>query len=98
MKIDFGDVGIDVYPVGLLAALQHDWRMVTRLRKRPVYIARSLRYVVRQAWRGDWRAARMTFNGYLAEPTPLPPGLRRCGSGWTQRRALRSLWRHWPTA
>jgi hypothetical protein len=34
------------------------------------------------------------FNGYLAEPTPFPDGMHRCGSGWTRKRALRSLRRN----
>jgi len=36
----------------------------------------------------------MTTMDHLAEPTPFPDGLGRCGSGWTRRRALASLRRH----
>lgn len=43
-----------------------------------------------------WRELRQHFNGYLAEPTPWPDGidLTRCGTGWTRRLAVRSLYRH----
>jgi hypothetical protein len=62
----------------------------------------SLRYiwqtVVRHARRRQWRDLKNTFNGYLAEPYEFPPGdyTRRCGTGWTKRRALRSLERRLP--
>lgn len=38
-----------------------------------------------------WHEMKSFFNGYLAEPDPFPDGVTRCGSGWTQQRALRSL-------
>lgn len=46
----------------------------------------------------NWRALKNQFNGYLAEPTEFPPGdyRRRCGTGWTKGRALRSLRRRLP--
>jgi hypothetical protein len=62
----------------------------------------SLRYIRRTVTRhiraGNWRALKNTFNGYLAEPDEFPPGdyRRRCGTGWTKRRALRSLHRRLP--
>lgn len=72
-----GDV--DIYPVGLLRDIRN----------------RSVRHGLRYlGWRiraRDWRTAKNYFNGYLAEPTPFPTGLNRCGSGWTRRRALRDL-------
>lgn len=77
-----GNNVIDIYPVGLL----HDWK----LRKvRPLRWA--LRYPVRQATAGNWRAARNYFNGYLAEH---PSKGRRAGHGWTKRRAYHDLIRH----
>jgi hypothetical protein len=90
-----GNSGVDVYPVGLLADLQRDWRMVTKLRKRPIYVARRLRYLRERIARREWRAVKNTFNGYLAEPAEWPDGLTRCGSGWTRRRALSDLRRRW---
>ncbi len=79
---------IDIYAVGLLRDLQqfrlrvHRPHSVQRLR-------RALCYPLRQARAGDWRAVKNYFNGYLAEPRDWPPGLTRCGSGWTRRRAAR---------
>lgn len=72
---------IEVYPVGL----RHD---IKRRRVR-----RGLWYLRRQAARREWRAVKNYFNGYLAEPCPLPDGFIRCGSGWTRARALRDLQR-----
>lgn len=71
---------IDVYPVGWL----RDWQSGHRWR-------RPMRYLWRQVKAGHWRDAKNTFNGYLAEPVSWPDGLRRCGSGWTKARALKSL-------
>lgn len=85
---------VDVYPVGLLADLQRDWRMVTKLRKRPVYVRRCLRYLRERIARGQWRAVKNTFNGYLAEPRVDDESWTRCGHGWTKRRALADLARH----
>jgi len=72
---------IDIYPVGWLAAWQH--RKMGHLRS-------QYRYTVERIRQGDWHAVKGSLNGYLAEPTPFPVGLKRCGSGWTKRRALRS--------
>lgn len=85
---------IDVYPVGLLADLRRDWRMVTVLRKRPVYVRRCLQYLRRQAKARNWRAVKNTFNGFLAEPLDDSVHWTRCGTGWTRKRALASLGRH----
>ena len=74
----------DVYPVGLWLYVK-DHGPIEGVR-------RWVRYVARQARRHDWRAIKMTLNGYLCEPTPWPEiGLRRCGTGWTPRLAARSL-------
>jgi hypothetical protein len=56
------------------------------------------RTVARQTRRRQWRDLKNTFNGYLAEPREFPPGdyRRRCGTGWTKARALRSLERRLP--
>ena len=90
--------GVDVYPVGLLRDLR---QFKGRLRHPPIgqrsawgRLLYDLRYPLRLLRRGEWRALRMYLNGYLAEPSPWPAGLRRCGSGWTRRRALSSLQRH----
>lgn len=95
------DQQIDVYPVGLLADLQRDWRQIRHWRKfraaggKPtLHVRRTARYLARQIRSGKWRAVKNTFNGYLAEPSPFPEGVRRCGSGWTRGRAMRSLERH----
>lgn len=92
---------VEVYPVGVLQCLhvvrgaitakgltlaqrrgsiQHEWR-------------REVGYLRRQIAARNWRAVRNSFNGYLAEPYEFPPGLHRCGRGWTQRAAVRSLLR-----
>jgi len=83
---------VDVYPVGWLSAIQRSARGVRLGIRRPLApIRQELRYTVRQARRGDWRAVKNAFNGYLAEPTILPINLHRIGSGWTRKRALSSL-------
>lgn len=75
------DVRIEVYPVGLLSDIKNH------------KVRQGLRFLRSWIREGNWRAARNHFNGYLAEPCPFPPGVRRCGSGWTQARALRDLHR-----
>lgn len=97
---------IDVYPVGVLADLRHAWRYLTarrfpgpvkspgwgwRLERARVSLWSIPRTVARHVRSRDWRALKNTFNGYLAEPNPWPEGATRCGTGWTKRRALRSL-------
>lgn len=77
--IDSTGRAVSVYPVGLLADIHHG---------RPP--GHTARYVWRQARRRNWRAVKNTFNGYLAEPYEFPEGVKRCGSGWTRDRALRS--------
>lgn len=100
---------IDVYPVGVLADLRHAWRYLTA-RRFPAAVGpptwgwrlsrarASLRHIrqtiARHVRARNWRALKNAFNGYLAEPVAFPAGLRRCGSGWTKKRALRSLARH----
>ncbi len=42
---------------------------------------------------GMW-LRRSAWNGYLAEPLAPAVYFRRCGHGWTQRRALADLNRH----
>lgn len=95
---------IDVYPVGALREVQAAWRVfVTRRRELPAIARRHtrrnlLRFLKVHVWRNvrrrRWHELKSAFNGYLAEPTPFPEGVTRCGSGWTKRRALRSLERH----
>ena len=76
------------YTVGWLEALRSRGRRLQMLR-------RVWRYDVSQAKAGDWRAVKNSFNGWMYEPTPWPEGARRCGTGWTQRRAVRSFFRHY---
>lgn len=91
---------IDVYPVGWLREIQVMWRshvsvrgQVTRLVRNHVRrnVRGQLRQTIANIQRGRWRELKNQFNGYLAEPTPWPEGVHRCGSGWTKKRALRSL-------
>ena len=76
------------YAVGWLEAWRSRGRRVQMLR-------RVWRYDVKQARAGNWRAVKNSFNGWMFEPVPWPEGARRCGSGWTQRRAVRSFWRYY---
>lgn len=74
-----------LYAVGWLAALRRPG--IWRLRE----LRREWRYCVEQAKAGNWRAVRMTFNGWMYEPDPWPEDARRCGTGWTKGRAVRSF-------
>jgi hypothetical protein len=90
---------IEVYPVGLLSDLLVLGRAMRLRRRQGILwalgrVLACFRYMVHQARQGNWRAVKNTFNGYLAEPVAFPERLRRCGSGWTKKRALRSLNRH----
>jgi hypothetical protein len=95
---------VDVYPVGWLADLLRAWRYLTRAelagRRKQAWreLRKSWRYTAHQLRRRNWRAVKNAFNGYLAEPEEFPPGdyRRRCGTGWTKARALRSLDRRLP--
>jgi hypothetical protein len=84
---------IDVYPIGWLRALQRAGRSLCSDRLVPAWrvLRQELQYTVRQARRGNWRAFRNTFGGYHAEHHTLG---RRCGTGWTRRRAINDLYRH----
>lgn len=88
---------IDIYPVGLLADWQHFVHNPNRKAAR-----RTLRASLRREWQQikarNWRAAKNYFNGYLAEPREFPPGVTRCGTGWTRGRAYRDLTRLIDTA
>lgn len=72
---------LDVYAVGWLAAWQH--RKIGHLRN-------QWRYTLGRLRKRNWRAIRNSLNGYLAEPYQFPPGVHRCGIGWTKGLALRS--------
>jgi hypothetical protein len=96
---------VDVYPVGLLGDLLRDWRQARHWRRfraadgePTLHVRRTARYLIGRVRAGNWRAVKNTFNGYLAEPTPFPEEIRRCGSGWTKARALRSLRRQYERA
>jgi hypothetical protein len=82
------DDKIDVYAVGLWRDLRQ-FRASGHRPRRVRRLARSLRYPFRQARARNWRAVRNYFNGYLAEPYTMPPGVTRCGRGWTRRGALK---------
>lgn len=82
MQID----GIDVYPVGWLAAWQH--------RRMPGKLRSQWRYTVHRLRQRDWNALRNSFNGYLAEVDSPPWPIARCGHGWTKKRAINDLMRH----
>jgi hypothetical protein len=79
---------VDVYPVGLLRDLRH-FRLGLHRPRSVRRLRLALCYPLRQARAGNWRAVKNYFNGYLAEPREFPPGVTRCGTGWTRRRALR---------
>jgi hypothetical protein len=91
MTMTESDRNVDVYRVGVLAALYRDWRMVTVVRRRPVHLAQEVRYLLRQAKAHNWRAIRNSFNGFLAEHRYAGT---RCGHAWTRKRALADLRRH----
>jgi hypothetical protein len=88
------DRHIDVYRVGLLAALYFDLRAVRLgFRQHPLlgHTRRELGYMRGFARRGNWRAIRNACGGWHAEHAYAGT---RCGTGWTRRRALRDLRRH----
>jgi hypothetical protein len=87
---------VDVYPVGVLHDLRVAWRIardprLRRTRHAHLYLRHAWRAVSRHVRKKMWRELKNDLNGYLAEPTPWPEGVTRCGSGWTPKRALRSL-------
>lgn len=86
---------VDVYPVGALRDLRMMWSAVRhghRIGWMPAAgeVRRYARWMAR-----SWRR-RSYWNGYLAEPTwgVDGPAFTRCGHGWTERRARRSLAAH----
>ena len=89
------EYGIGTYPVGVLAALQ-------RVGLRKKLAALRGEWIRNLAWAraGNWRAVRSSFNGYLAEwhYPPHTVAIRRCGTGWTRRAAIRRLGHHIATA
>jgi hypothetical protein len=91
---------IDIYDVGWLAAIRYARRALTAPelaghRAEAWWKLRQEWHYTRNAIReGRWRRVRQSFNGWMAEPTPFPDGMKRVGTGWTRRRALRSLRRH----
>lgn len=89
---------VDIYPVGVLHDLLFVYRTARylgRYREASRKLRYSARHLVEAARDHRWRSLRNSFNGYLAEPRDFPPGLTRCGSGWTRARALRSLRRYY---
>jgi hypothetical protein len=84
---------IDIYPIGWLHAFQSAGRCLRRghLITAWQFLRSEARYNLIQARRGHWRAVRNTLGGYHAEHNTLG---RRCGTGWTRRRAINDLYRH----
>ena len=89
MHDTFGEISI--YAVGLLADLRDFVHSPAPLPSRLRTLRLRLRYPIRQARARNWRAVDNYLNGYLAEPSSWPPGVTRCGTGWTRGRAYRSL-------
>lgn len=85
------DRNIDVYRIGWLYAFHFDLRTLVLAGRKPTKLAQELTYVIYQARKGNWRAVRMTFNGWHAEHRYAGS---RCGTGWTRKRALADLRRH----
>ncbi|WP_344951537.1 hypothetical protein [Actinomadura miaoliensis] len=83
---------VEIYPVGLLRDLREFANSVDR-RQAWRRLPRRLAWPIHRAREGRWRSARQYFNGYLAEPRQFPPGVARCGTGWTRGRAYRDLLR-----
>lgn len=78
---------VDIYAVGLV----RDIHTLDSHLANPKHWTRSAAWrTFRRSVARSWRR-RSYWNGYLAEPYDWPAGLRRCGSGWTRGRALRSL-------
>ncbi len=89
---------IAIYPVGLLADLQHDWRARSNEYESPTSLCHGLRYLAACIRRQDWSAARAWLGGYNAEATPSVGGPALYGAGWTRRRAAAALARRTLTA
>lgn len=85
----FGEISI--YAVGLLADLRDFTHSPEPLPKRLRTLRFRLRYPIRQARAGNWRAVDSYLNGYLCEPAVWPSGVTRCGTGWTRGRAYLDL-------
>lgn len=85
------DRAIDVYRVGVLAAIHFDWRAITIGHRKPSKVRQEIKYLIERARERNWRAIRMSFNGWLAEHRYAGT---RAGRGWTRRRALADLRRH----
>lgn len=83
------------FPAALTSPVTPSWR----INQAGYMLRHAWRTVLRQVKARKWRALKNVFNGYLAEPREFPPGdyRRRCGTGWTKRRALRSLERRLPS-
>jgi hypothetical protein len=88
---------VDIYPVGLLAEIQQSRRYKRkwiRPKRAFQHLLKAVRHFLKGEWKlsyEEWHPFKSYFNGYLAEPDVMPGKLRRCGSGWTRKRALRDL-------
>jgi hypothetical protein len=84
---------IDIYPVGVLDTIQTSIKYLRAGRIEPARakIRSQIKYLKTMLRRKNISAVKNSFNGYLAEPKNWPEGLTRCGTGWTKKRALKSL-------
>lgn len=82
---------IDIYPVGLLHDLQFLRGVIQNFGRHTTFanVRTALRKLMR-GFRRSWRR-HSYWNGYLAEHPTMG---RRCGHGWTKRRAYRDLIDH----
>lgn len=85
MSAATSDDAADIYPVGVLSTLLTVGRSLRLARST---IRHEGRYLAYQARKGNWRAVRNSFNGYLAEHDGHP---HNCGRGWTRRAAKRRV-------
>jgi hypothetical protein len=92
---------IDVYPVGLLDDLRRFRGALKNASRRSAIrgLVADLDWGIWDKVRcRDWHRVKLYLNGYLAETTPFPEDVKRCGSGWMKVRAVRSLRRQYEKA
>lgn len=88
------DQQIDLYRVGILAALANDWGALTKCGRLPGHTVEEIKRLGRNLRARKWRAAKNQFNGWLAEHRTAGT---RCGHAWSKQRALADLHRHLAT-
>lgn len=82
----------EVYPVGLQRSIWLASRLVRSGKFRLAWaeLAQELTRELGLLQTGNWRSVKLALNGHLAEPREWPSGMRRCGTGWTKKRAIRA--------